>query len=281
MQNQFNYCYIRIDTKQNLKNENTARSELNSLLNGITSMTFVRKGPRRKEFSTVLILLKGQDQADSLLKNPDFKLCGSGTKLCQIPEEEANRIEKESRTKLYVGNLPKSANNLDLWNHFKQFGKLAYSYVITNPKTKKSKGFGFVIFDKRNSMDKALAKKGQRIKGKVISMKPFLNKSQIRRQKAAALRKDTREEQNSARDQTQNQSKIIMTNSHQEPRHEKLKIPNMEFDRDSVLKAGSVVRVLHHADKSEGNLRYNWRGSNNIFKVQKLMKKKLKAGFWM
>lgn len=253
--------YMRLKTHQNLKNENKARSELTSVTE-ITSLTFIRKGPRRKEFSQILLVLPSKTSMESLLSLKT--LCGSSISLTPISEEEALKIERDSKTKLYVGNLPKSADNIDLWNHFKQFGKLAYSYVITNPKTKKSKGFGFVIFDKRSSVDKALEAKGQRIKGKLITMKMFLNKSQIKREKGVSSGKGKESDSGVSggeREEFSRVSGFYLTNSNPEiVVQEKLKIPNMEFDKDGDLKAGIVTRELQHQKDFEGGLRFNQRG---------------------
>lgn len=281
MQNQINYHYARIDTKRDLKNENQARSELSKMIE-FDSIVFIRKGPRRKHFSRLLIIFNSEVQASTLLAIPSFQLCGSPATIRLVPEPEALKIERESKTKLYVGNLPKSANNLDLWNHFKQFGKLAYSYVITSPKTRKSKGFGFVIFDKRAGMDKALAKSGQRIKGRLISMKPFLNKSQIKRanalksnskgveglkqpqnkQEEPKAKGDAKEESAS---ESQVQSNLFLTKSNPEKRQEKLKIPNMEFDGDSLLKSSMLLKKLRDRKTLESNVRFNPQ-RRNVYK---------------
>jgi RNA recognition motif-containing protein len=46
--------------------------------------------------------------------------------------------------KLYVGNLPYSADNTDLENIFNQVGRVTSARVIIDRETGRSKGFGFV-----------------------------------------------------------------------------------------------------------------------------------------
>lgn len=262
MQNQILSNCVKIHLKKNLTNENAVRSEIGELVE-VEGFTFIRKGQRRKEFDTFVLQLTSSTETQKLMNQSPLIIAGIPAKIAQISQEEAENIEKEAKTKLYVGNLPKSANNLDLWNHFKQFGKLAYSYVISNPKTQKSKGFGFVIFDKRSSLEKALAKKSQKIKGKTITMKIFLNKSQIKRSKGKNQRKETaentkeEEEVEESEGGEHNQSNFYLTKSNPEIRQEKVKIPNMEFDGDSLLKATKIVKDLFHSKNFERNLRYN------------------------
>ena len=45
---------------------------------------------------------------------------------------------------LYVGNLPWSTSEEDLESHFAQFGNVSAVRIITEGRTGRSKGFGFV-----------------------------------------------------------------------------------------------------------------------------------------
>ena len=49
--------------------------------------------------------------------------------------------------KLYVGNLPYSANDDALREHFSQAGTVASATVVTDRETGRSRGFGFVEFE--------------------------------------------------------------------------------------------------------------------------------------
>lgn len=50
--------------------------------------------------------------------------------------------------KLYVGNLPYEVTTDDLRTHFSQAGTVVDSVVIIDKRTGRSKGFGFVEFEK-------------------------------------------------------------------------------------------------------------------------------------
>ncbi|HEY6736956.1 MAG TPA: RNA-binding protein [Candidatus Saccharimonadia bacterium] len=60
--------------------------------------------------------------------------------------------------KLFVGNLPYNTTNEDLQKFFEQFGEVASAAVIMDRATGRSKGFGFVEFDKDEEADAAIAK---------------------------------------------------------------------------------------------------------------------------
>lgn len=49
--------------------------------------------------------------------------------------------------KLYVGNLPYSANDDAMREHFSQAGTVASATVVTDRETGRSRGFGFVEFE--------------------------------------------------------------------------------------------------------------------------------------
>jgi RNA recognition motif-containing protein len=58
--------------------------------------------------------------------------------------------------KLYVGNLPYSANDESLRNHFSQAGTVASATVITDRMSGRSKGFGFVEMSSDEEAQKAI-----------------------------------------------------------------------------------------------------------------------------
>jgi len=47
--------------------------------------------------------------------------------------------------KLYIGNLSSKANSKNLEALFSMFGKVEKAYIVTEPKTGQSKGYGFVV----------------------------------------------------------------------------------------------------------------------------------------
>jgi RNA recognition motif-containing protein len=58
--------------------------------------------------------------------------------------------------KLYVGNLSYSVTSDQLKSHFSQAGTVVDAVVITDSRTGRSKGFGFVEYDKDDEAKKAV-----------------------------------------------------------------------------------------------------------------------------
>lgn len=58
--------------------------------------------------------------------------------------------------RLFVGGLPYSIDNSQLEEMFAKYGKIASATVITDRYSGKSKGFGFVEFEKDEEADKAM-----------------------------------------------------------------------------------------------------------------------------
>ena len=59
--------------------------------------------------------------------------------------------------KLYIGNLPFSVDSDKLKEIFSEFGNVEEATVITDKFSRRSKGFGFVTFEKDEDADKAMA----------------------------------------------------------------------------------------------------------------------------
>ncbi|TXG59967.1 hypothetical protein EZV62_014540 [Acer yangbiense] len=62
----------------------------------------------------------------------------------------------EAVKKLFVGGLPKEANEETLKDHFQEFGEVEESLVIRDRSTGNGRGFGFVTFTESTMADKAL-----------------------------------------------------------------------------------------------------------------------------
>ncbi|ORE03890.1 hypothetical protein BCV72DRAFT_24475 [Rhizopus microsporus var. microsporus] len=85
---------------------------------------------------------------------------------------------------LYVKNLDPTINDIDLFNLFRQFGRIVSARVMTNPATRQSKGYGFVSYGKPeeaalalNQMDGMLVRSKQIIVAYHEPKKPRQEKS--------------------------------------------------------------------------------------------------------
>lgn len=73
-------------------------------------------------------------------------------------------------TKLYVGNLPFSADDASLADVFSQFGDVQEAKVVQDRFTGRSRGFGFVTFATEEDAQKALSMDGKDLGGRSISV---------------------------------------------------------------------------------------------------------------
>jgi RNA recognition motif-containing protein len=77
-----------------------------------------------------------------------------------------------------VGGIPQDSNKREISRFFRPFGKLLNVDIPVNKKRSVIKGFSFVTFEKRESMDAALALKSPTIRGKAIAIRPALTEKE-------------------------------------------------------------------------------------------------------
>lgn len=85
--------------------------------------------------------------------------------------------------KLFVGGLPSKWRSEELEQFFKSYGKLDIAYVITHPKTGRSKGFGYIVFHELEGRNKVLSIKDFNVGKKVLSVSEYSNKETIKKKK--------------------------------------------------------------------------------------------------
>lgn len=85
---------------------------------------------------------------------------------------KAKKETKTSRKKsVFVGNLRFDLRDDDLINHFKKAGSVNYVRLVRDSSTGLGKGFGFVVFDERASVKKALELNETQFKGRSLRVK--------------------------------------------------------------------------------------------------------------
>lgn len=72
--------------------------------------------------------------------------------------------------KVYVGNLPYQVTTDDLRNLFAKAGNVVDAVVITDKATGRSKGFGFVEFEKDEEAEEAKKLSGTELDGRTIKV---------------------------------------------------------------------------------------------------------------
>lgn len=79
------------------------------------------------------------------------------------------RVSSEPRNRIYVGNLPWSADDARLEQLFSEYGKVVSARVVSDRETGRSRGFGFVVLSSEAEMNDAIANlDGHNLDGRAI-----------------------------------------------------------------------------------------------------------------
>ncbi|KAL4239846.1 hypothetical protein ACF0H5_000647 [Mactra antiquata] len=79
--------------------------------------------------------------------------------------------ENDDDRKLFVGGLSWETTENHLKEYMSKYGKVESCNLKKDIETSRSRGFGFVVFEESESLDKVLAEKDHRLQGKVIDPK--------------------------------------------------------------------------------------------------------------
>lgn len=94
-----------------------------------------------------------------------------------VPDEASNEIrdkhgnEAERFRKLFIGGLSFKSTEDTLKSHFEQWGEILDCIVVRDPRTKRSKGFGFITFRKSHMIDDAQAARPHKIDDRQVESK--------------------------------------------------------------------------------------------------------------
>lgn len=159
-----------------LEGEQFVTNFFNSLFD-IKKLVLVKQSHKDKHLiKEVVIILNSQNNIE-MLSGGNLQILDTKFASSEIPVDEAEQLIRQNKTKLYVGNIPRGVDNIKLWKHFARFGALDYTYIIKKP-DRNSRGFGFIIYEERESFERAVKAKHY-IDGQRLICKLFLNKSQL------------------------------------------------------------------------------------------------------
>ncbi|KAL8041847.1 hypothetical protein ABFX02_09G010600 [Erythranthe guttata] len=83
--------------------------------------------------------------------------------------ERVPRVSSETTPKIYVGNLPWTADDSRLEELFSEYGKVVSARVVSDRETGRSRGFGFVVMSNESEVNDAIANlDGQSLDGRPI-----------------------------------------------------------------------------------------------------------------
>jgi RNA recognition motif-containing protein len=92
------------------------------------------------------------------------------------PKKVVPMPENELMCKMFVGGLSTMTSEKSLEEYFSKFGDVASCKIMKDHNTKRSRGYGFLIFGAEDAVDKAQAARPHKLDGKVIDTKRCLPK---------------------------------------------------------------------------------------------------------
>ncbi|KAK5649501.1 hypothetical protein RI129_000530 [Pyrocoelia pectoralis] len=101
-------------------------------------------------------------------------------------ENDDARNEPEHVRKLFIGGLDYRTTDDSLKKHFEQWGEIVDVVVMKDPKTKRSRGFGFITYSRAQMVDDAQNARPHRVDGRVVEPKRAVPRQDIGRPEAGA-----------------------------------------------------------------------------------------------
>lgn len=93
----------------------------------------------------------------------------------RLKKQKLAKYSKELlKRKIFVSGLPSYINSTRLQDFFEeQIGPVEIAYIIKHRKSKKSRGFGFVVFKNKEDREKVILQKEFKVNDRTISCKPY------------------------------------------------------------------------------------------------------------
>jgi len=93
--------------------------------------------------------------------------------------ENGEKPEPEQFRKLFIGGLDYRTTDDSLKKHFEQWGEIVDVVVMKDPKTKRSRGFGFITYSKAYMVDDAQNARPHRVDGREVEPKRAVPREDI------------------------------------------------------------------------------------------------------
>jgi RNA recognition motif-containing protein len=168
---------------------------------------------------------------------------------------------KFNKRRIVVAQLPHSATEMDLENHFRPFGEIEKTFIVHNENDKSLLPYGHVVFKSDSGATKARNIQGHIICGKRVAIK--VHKINVQKklgsEQAAKLNKKHKT-------QNRNSYQLMKTNKHQENREKnKLRKMSKAYDQQrhmgvrknkdypGLIKPNSFYSNLHYQNVSKFN----------------------------
>lgn len=97
----------------------------------------------------------------------------------QMPSDRANgqhSDEPEQMRKLFIGGLDYKTSEATLKQHFEKFGDVLDCVVMREPQSKRSRGFGFIIYSDSLMVDRAQEARPHEVDGREVQSKRAISR---------------------------------------------------------------------------------------------------------
>ncbi|KAK9310206.1 hypothetical protein QLX08_000471 [Tetragonisca angustula] len=101
-------------------------------------------------------------------------------------EHDDGKNEPEHVRKLFIGGLDYRTTDDSLKKHFEKWGEIVDVVVMKDPKTKRSRGFGFITYSRAHMVDDAQNARPHKVDGRVVEPKRAVPRQEIGRPEAGA-----------------------------------------------------------------------------------------------
>lgn len=133
-----------------------------------------------------LITFKERKSYEAAIRAPEQYLF-SRTISCQpfLQGEDLNRyLEDLNSRRLFVKYIPKSFDNQKFENVFKKFGEVDFGYVVKDPKTGRSRGFGYITLKRAEDAEEVQKLRCLKLKGsKKMKIFPYKRRGGVEKRK--------------------------------------------------------------------------------------------------
>merc|ERR1712096_213905 len=104
-------------------------------------------------------------------EQPQEETNGEGDAPKEVKEGDLIKASTDNELKLFIGGLPRDTTSTHMKEYFSTFGKVADAIIMKDYETGKPRGFGFVLFEEKETVDKVLQAEKHELNGGKVEPK--------------------------------------------------------------------------------------------------------------
>nr|CAD7264800.1 unnamed protein product [Timema shepardi] len=136
--------------------------------------------------------------------------------------EKGSKAEHDPRKAIFIGNLPFSAEEEDLWKMFEECGNIENIRVSRDKYTGVGRGFGYVNFQNADGVELALKLNGEKLKDRELRITRYTSSKKIKKPKK------------------QFHGKVVQSDENTEGKNKKKKLSAPELKKKKIIKQLAV-----------------------------------------